>query len=179
MRVTTTISRLTPLCKPCYRYSRWSCEHDRLERSYVYFAHIGDYVKVGHSKDPDGRMEWLRRPGGRTAKPRFTLDGRHFITSREPLHHLRAVEVRDARGAERQAHAALSDFDELGEWFVAEPAVLAWVREQRAGHDFTLLPRDGGEWERPQNSIEVAEMESLYRSLRIPYEDFLQGRASA
>lgn len=131
-------------------------------RQYVYFAEFGPYVKVGHSFHPESRVQQIRDYGGGCARPEWhPYEARRFVPRIEPLRSVHVVEVLSPRIAERQAHHALADFRDVGEWFIAEPPLLAWISEQTAGRPFARLTRASGEWERPENAVEAAQFQLL------------------
>lgn len=92
--------------------------HKALRPHFVYFARVGDYIKVGCSHNPRQRLAAIRR----TWSPPLDLWA--------PTELIRAVPA----GTRIQGHslegayqAALSDFHAGGEWFHAAPDVLTWI----------------------------------------------------
>lgn len=73
----------------------------------VYFARVGNYVKIGVSQNPAKRIQRLR--SDYTAKPRD-------LDRSAPVELLHVVEDADA-GHEYTAHYELKDYRVCGEWF--------------------------------------------------------------
>ena len=77
----------------------WDRRGGRFRKRYVYFARIGQYVKVGFSVNPERRVK-----------------------------NLRSADVSAPADLDRTAaHWALTEFHESGEWFHAAPEVLEAV----------------------------------------------------
>lgn len=117
---------------------------------HIYFAHIGDYVKVGFSTNPEKRVKTLRSPGERTIHPALRADGAGpFIPALEPLRSLHSVPTRRyPHDAESEAHCALYQYHVNGEWFIGEPDLIAWIERQETDR-FSWLPRAGGPYHEP------------------------------
>lgn len=100
----------------------------------VYFARVGDFIKVGFSTNPVNRVQRIKSDD--CAKP---LD----LDRSSPVELLRVVPG-DVEH-EQMAHDALSDFRVCGEWFVAEPALLEYVGSLN-GEQYPRLFRTGGSY---------------------------------
>lgn len=88
--------------------------------THVYFAHLGDYLKVGRSRDTEERVAWLRYSGGGNLLRPLDLQLRSA-----PLHSLHSFEA-DFR-LERTAQDALAAANACGEWFF--PDAVPFVNE--------------------------------------------------
>ena len=106
----------------------------------VYFARVGEYVKVGYSRhDP-----WFRARDavcGNHAKP---IDLDRYA----PVEILNVID--GDRQIETLLHRMLDDFRVVGEWFLAEPAVLEFIGSEGKGPS---LRRAGGPYVRPQLDV--------------------------
>jgi len=120
----------------CYVTPRAQAETDALPdgKDGVYFARCGRHVKVGFSCNPPNRIERIR---AFTATP-FDFDWRADVEL------LRVIP--GGRDQERQAHRALDDFLACGEWFAAEPSVLAYI-DGLDGSGYPQMSRIGGPFE--------------------------------
>lgn len=93
----------------------------------VYFARVGQYIKVGHSANPERRVRRLFASETRYGAPDDCPTG---LEHRELLATLPGHTTQEAT-----AHAALDDFRVAGEFFVDEPEVRSYLaRSVSAGH---------------------------------------------
>jgi hypothetical protein len=83
----------------------------------VYFALVGDFVKVGYSSAPNVRMREIRADAN-------CLKPEGFDPS-QPVELLRTVP--GSHRAEDRAHQALQEWHANGEWFHATPQCLAAI----------------------------------------------------
>ena len=93
----------------------WDRRGGRFRKRYVYFARIGQYVKVGFSVNPERRVKNIRH--GCSVPTDLDLAA--------PVELLKVVP--GGPEVENAAHWALTEFHEFGEWFRADPEVLEAV----------------------------------------------------
>ena len=98
----------------------------------IYFARVGDYLKIGMAANPTKRVQRIRTDDG--GKP---LD----LDTARPVELLKVVP--GDRDEEEAAHSAVADYHVVCEWFAAEPPLIAWI-ESLTGQTFPTLPREGG-----------------------------------
>ena len=94
----------------------WDRRGGRFRKRYVYFARIGQYVKVGFSVNPERRVKNLR-----SADVSAPAD----LDRTAPIELLKVLP--GGPEVETAAHWALTEFHESGEWFHAAPEVLEAV----------------------------------------------------
>ena len=80
----------------------------------VYFARVGRYVKVGYSRNPAQRIRQIQRAN---------LVAPEDLDRSAPVELLRVIPGNSLH--ETEAHCALAEFHAAGEWFHAEPELLA------------------------------------------------------
>lgn len=90
---------------------------------WVYVARLGEFVKIGTSRDPIGRVNYLHLKNGNwpASLPRERLE---FV-----------LYVPGGRELERLIHDELSAHREVGEWFRITPEVEAVIAELQVDAD--------------------------------------------
>lgn len=89
-----------------------------LRPRFIYFARVGDYLKVGCSIDPRKRVHTIRKTDGPLLDLWAPTELIRFVPA--------GPSVR-AFGLEGDYMAALADYHVEGEWFRATPEVLDWI----------------------------------------------------
>jgi hypothetical protein len=94
-----------------------SCYEDR--GPFVYYIQCGQFVKIGYSKNPEKRVDQIRR-GGRAARPT------HWAGN--PV--LLGYEIGNA-DVEQQRHAQFAHLHDRGEWFNLTTELAEHIEEIR------------------------------------------------
>lgn len=127
--------------------------------SWVYFAQVGPYIKVGFSRNPEQRVRRLFSSA--TEPPPDTPRG---------IAHRRLLRtVPGDLSAERGAHTALDDFRVKTEWYLDEPEVRAFIETFESGQRDRVV-RPAGVYEPPmppQVSAEALAQLAAFRTGRV------------
>lgn len=110
-----------PLCKGHYEDARCARERHVTADAFIYFARIGDYVKIGRSRNVGNRVRSLQFDR-RTNRPADTPRGPLTLLHAEPAW----------SGHEGLVHEAFADDRVAGEWFRASSSLLAYIDSLRA-----------------------------------------------
>ena len=103
----------------------------------VYFARVGQYIKVGYSRTPERRVANLFSSATRYSRPTdLEADAPRELLATIP----------GGLGVERMCHSMLGDFAAGGEFFIDESPVRSFITEATAGR-FTRPVRSGGPFE--------------------------------
>lgn len=125
--------------------------------SWVYFAEVGPYIKVGFSRNPQRRVERLFSSA--TTPPEGTPRDR---ASRRLL-----KIVPGDLSDERAMHAALSDFCVDREWFLNEYAVRRFIDAVRPGRSYPKITRPNGPYMRPHLDVAPEVLEAVFGGPRL------------
>jgi hypothetical protein len=102
----------------------------------VYFARVGDYIKVGVSTNPVRRVKNLFQSSTRYGRPAdCPLDAPRELLATMP----------GWLNEEAACHAALSEYAAGGEFFIDEPPVRKFIADAIAGSMYKV-PRAAGEF---------------------------------
>ena len=101
----------------------------------VYFALVGDHIKIGHSDNPERRVRRLFSSATRYGAPAETSTA---LADRVTLR-----VIPGDLGDERAVHEALRDFAVGNEWFANEPEVREYIADLTPGN-YPRLPRPDG-----------------------------------
>lgn len=126
----------------------------------VYFARVGQYVKVGYSENPERRVRRLFASETRYGAPTDCPTG---LAHRELL-----ATLPGDTGPESVAHAALDDFRVVGEFFVDEPQVRDYLaRCVRAGQVLAevVTRADGPAYVPAPDETDPAIMGSFFQAM--------------
>lgn len=109
-------------------------------RSWVYFAEVGPYIKVGYSTNPERRVERLFSSA--TTPPQGTPRDK---ASRRLL---RAIpgDLSD----EHAFHVSLANFRVEREWFLNEYVVRRFIDAVKPGGRYPVITRPGGRYVPPR-----------------------------
>lgn len=105
-QVSVELSDAMPESPPLVSEAEEAARHLRTDAGYIYFLRFSDRIKIGFSKDPEQR--------------------RKIIPHDEVL-----LVVVGTMREERQCHAAFDHLRVGGEWFRAEPDLLAFIDDLR------------------------------------------------
>lgn len=89
-----------------------------LESMYVYFIRCGNYIKIGASESPLGRLSTIKKTGG-------VVSPRGLDLSKSKLVGTMPGDFK----IERKMHDRFSHLRDVGEWFHAEPELLSFIEK--------------------------------------------------
>lgn len=111
----------------------------------VYFAEVGRYIKIGYSQNAERRVLHLFASETRYGAPKDAP------TTRAGRRLLKVIDGNEC--TERAVHLALDDFRVMGEWFIDEPEVRAFMADVQTAKRYPQITRPAGPFDRESDPV--------------------------